>query len=125
MKTAVLVALAVLVASVSSAQYHQTDFPADEFRGRHARLFEQIGNNAVAVVQGMPTTEGFTYPRQHNTFITCRESRLRARTCCWTAGPEPSHSIFPRAIPASRLPRDGCFRPKTRSSCSVSRASTR
>jgi Xaa-Pro aminopeptidase len=68
MKTAVLVALAILVAPVSVAQYHQTDFPAEEFRGRHARLFEQIGNNAVAVVQGMPQTEGFTYPRQHNTF---------------------------------------------------------
>jgi Xaa-Pro aminopeptidase len=50
------------------AQYYQTDFPADEFTARHARVFEQIGANAVAVIQGVPQTEGFTYPRQHNTF---------------------------------------------------------
>jgi Xaa-Pro aminopeptidase len=50
------------------AQYYQTDFPAEEFKARHAKVFEQIGANAVAVVQGVPQTEGFTYPRQHNTF---------------------------------------------------------
>ena len=61
--------LAVLLTQTPAfAQYYQTDFPADEFKGRHARVFEQIGPNAVAVVQGMPQTEGFTYPRQHNTF---------------------------------------------------------
>jgi Xaa-Pro aminopeptidase len=50
------------------AQYHQTDFPADEFKSRHARVFEQIGANAVAVVQGVAQTDGFTLPRQHNSF---------------------------------------------------------
>ena len=50
------------------AQYYQTDFPAEEFRSRHAKLFEQIGASAVAVVQGVGQTEGFTLPRQHNTF---------------------------------------------------------
>ena len=50
------------------AQHYQTDFPAEEFRARHARVFEQIGANAVAVVQGVGQTEGFTLPRQHNTF---------------------------------------------------------
>ena len=47
---------------------YQTDFPAEEFKARHAQVFEQIGDNAVAVVQGVPQTEGFTLPRQHNTF---------------------------------------------------------
>jgi Xaa-Pro aminopeptidase len=56
------------VSSTARAQYYQTDFPAEEFRSRHARLFEAIGPAAVAVVQGMPQTEGFTLPRQHNTF---------------------------------------------------------
>lgn len=60
--------LASLLATPAHAQYYQTDFPAQEFKHRHARVFEQIGANAVAVVQGMPQTEGFTYPRQHNTF---------------------------------------------------------
>jgi Xaa-Pro aminopeptidase len=62
-----LVLVFCLIATLD-AQYYQTDFPAEEFRARHARVFEQIGANSVAVVQGMPQTEGFTLPRQHNTF---------------------------------------------------------
>jgi Xaa-Pro aminopeptidase len=60
--------LMLLDGTAARAQYYQIDFPADEFRSRHARVFEQIGASAVAVVQGMPQTEGFTLPRQHNTF---------------------------------------------------------
>ncbi len=60
--------VAAFVPAALGAQYYQTDFPAEEFRSRHARVFERIGANAVAVVQGMPQTEGFTLPRQHNTF---------------------------------------------------------
>jgi Xaa-Pro aminopeptidase len=62
------VALALLIPAAASAQYYQTDFPAEEFKARHAKLFEQIGTNAVAVVQGVSQTEGYTLPRQHNTF---------------------------------------------------------
>ena len=68
MKAAVLAALLVVSPSIAAAQYYQTDFPAEEFRARHAKVLEQIGANAVAVVQGIPQTEGYTYPRQHNTF---------------------------------------------------------
>jgi len=65
----VAVAAAVLVAGTAArAQYYQTDFPAEEFRSRQARVFDQIGTAAVAVVQGVAQTEGFTLPRQHNTF---------------------------------------------------------
>jgi Xaa-Pro aminopeptidase len=60
--------LLLLLSSTVDAQYYQTDFPAEEFRDRHAKVFEQIGADAVAVIQGMPQTEGFTLPRQHNTF---------------------------------------------------------
>jgi Xaa-Pro aminopeptidase len=60
--------LLLALSSELSAQYYQTDFPADEFRARHAAVFERIGSNAVAVVQGVHQTEGFTLPRQHNTF---------------------------------------------------------
>jgi Xaa-Pro aminopeptidase len=67
-RTIAIAALSWLAAVPAAAQYHQTDFPAEEFKARHARVFEQIGANAVAVVQGMPQTEGYTYPRQHNTF---------------------------------------------------------
>src|SRR5688572_26074095 len=62
-------ALCLALASGSAqAQYHQTDFPAEEFKSRHARVFEQIGATAVAVIQGVAQTEGYTLPRQHNTF---------------------------------------------------------
>ena len=54
--------------SIAAAQYYQTDFPADEFKARHAQVFAQIGDSAVAVVQGVHQTEGFTLPRQHNSF---------------------------------------------------------
>ena len=62
------VALMLSIPSAASAQYFQTDFPAEEFKARHAKVFEQIGANAVAVVQGVGQTEGYTLPRQHNTF---------------------------------------------------------
>jgi len=61
-------AFALLIPAAASAQYYQTDFPAEEFKARHAKVFEQIGTNAVAVVQGVSQTEGYTLPRQHNTF---------------------------------------------------------
>ncbi len=62
-------AVALLLLSADShAQYYQTDFPSEEFRSRHAAVFEHIGSTAIAVVQGVPQTEGFTLPRQHNTF---------------------------------------------------------
>ncbi len=68
MKLAPIAAAMLLVPAAAAAQYYQTDFPAEEFRARHAQVFAKIGENAVAVVQGVHQTEGFTLPRQHNTF---------------------------------------------------------
>src|ERR1700752_2697769 len=65
---ATLTVAIVLVRATAGAQYYQTDFPAEEFRARHAQVFARIGEDAVAVVQGVHQTEGFTLPRQHNTF---------------------------------------------------------
>jgi len=67
-RTAAVLLAALLASAPAAAQHYQTDFPAEEFQARHARVFEAIGANAVAVVQGMPQTEGYTVPRQHNTF---------------------------------------------------------
>jgi Xaa-Pro aminopeptidase len=64
---AILLAL-LFVPAIADAQFYQTDFPADEFRARHAQVFAKIGDNAVAVLQGVHQTEGFTLPRQHNSF---------------------------------------------------------
>ena len=66
--TAAVFALLLAAGAGVRAQYYQTDFPADEFKSRQAKVLDQIGTSAVAVVQGMPQTEGFTLPRQHNSF---------------------------------------------------------
>ena len=59
---------AFIVPVVSSAQHYQTDFPAEEFKARWAKVYDAIGGDAVAVVQGAPLTNGFQLPRQSNTF---------------------------------------------------------
>jgi Xaa-Pro aminopeptidase len=65
--SAIAIALA-LMSGVVYAQHYQTDFPPEEFTARWQRLYERIGDAAVAVVQGAPLTEGFIFPRQYNTF---------------------------------------------------------
>lgn len=52
----------------AQAQHYQTDFPPEEWKARWQKIYERIGENAVAVVQGMPQTDGFQFPRQLNTF---------------------------------------------------------
>jgi hypothetical protein len=33
------------------------------------KIFDRIGTNAVAIVQGMPQVNGFIFPRQNNEFL--------------------------------------------------------
>jgi Xaa-Pro aminopeptidase len=63
-----ILVLALLAASSASAQYYQSDFPPEEFRDRWNKLFDQMGDDAVAIVQGGPSARGFEYPRQTNSF---------------------------------------------------------
>lgn len=56
------------VAQSQSDPWYQTDFPPEEFQNRWAKLFDGIGAEAVAVVQGVAMTPGFIYPRQTNEF---------------------------------------------------------
>jgi Xaa-Pro aminopeptidase len=58
----------LLLSSAASAQHYQDDFPPEEFRARWDKLFDRIGDNAVALVQGAPLARGFEYPRQKNSF---------------------------------------------------------
>src|SRR5688572_135852 len=61
--------LGLLVTALPAvAQHYQTDFPPEEFQDRWAKIFDRIGNSAVAVLQGMPKTDGFIFPRQYNNF---------------------------------------------------------
>ncbi len=48
--------------------YYQTDFPKEEFAERRAKLFEKIGKNAVAIIQGAKGTGDFNVFRQSNEF---------------------------------------------------------
>jgi Xaa-Pro aminopeptidase len=70
MKNRSLLAAVLLLAAAPSAraQHYQTDFPPEEFRARWQRVFDQIGPDTVAVVQGAPLTRGFVVPRQTNSF---------------------------------------------------------
>lgn len=58
----------MLAASHAAAQFYQSDFPPEEFKARWARVFDKIGPQAVAVLQGVSLTNGYIMPRQHNTF---------------------------------------------------------
>ncbi|TRZ46249.1 M24 family metallopeptidase [Robertkochia solimangrovi] len=48
--------------------YYQTDFPPEEFQARRNRIFDEIGDNAIALIQSAPTVAGFKVFRQSNTF---------------------------------------------------------
>lgn len=49
----------------------QVDFPAEEFVARRERIFEAIGGQACALVQGVPAPRGFVHFRQSNVFFYC------------------------------------------------------
>src|SRR5262249_20572153 len=51
-----------------SAPPYQTDFPPEEFQARWKAVFDRIGNEAVAIVQGAAKPNGFLLPRQSNEF---------------------------------------------------------
>lgn len=61
-----LVAILLGAPGAIQAQHHQADFPPQEFQARWAAVFDRIGSEAVAVVQGVPLTSGFQLPRQTN-----------------------------------------------------------
>lgn len=65
---ATLVIIAVPRAFAQDEHHHQTDFPPQEFRERRTKLFDAIGPNALAVIQGAPAAPGFQVFRQSNQF---------------------------------------------------------
>src|SRR5688572_17877370 len=48
--------------------FFTTDFPPEEFAQRRAKVFDSIGPNAIAVLQGGPGPRGYTRFRQSNEF---------------------------------------------------------
>ncbi len=65
-----LTSLSLLLPATLSAQqpHYQSHFPAAEFQARWARIYDQIGDRAVAIVQGVSLTRGYALPRQSNEF---------------------------------------------------------
>jgi Xaa-Pro aminopeptidase len=64
----VLVMLCPALSSGGTEAPYQTDFPPEEFRARWKAVFDRIGDEAVAIVQGAPKANGFLLPRQSNEF---------------------------------------------------------
>src|SRR5690349_14130883 len=54
-------------AQVGFSPFRQ-DFPPEEFAARRAKVFEAIGPNSVALIQGAPSPAGYTRFRQWNDF---------------------------------------------------------
>jgi len=48
--------------------YYQTDFSIEEFEARRTKIFDEIGKNAIALIQSAPSVAGFKVFRQSNTF---------------------------------------------------------
>ena len=60
-------ALPVLLVA-QEKHYYQTDFTIEEFSARREKVYDAIGVNAIAVVQGARGLAGFTVFRQSNEF---------------------------------------------------------
>ena len=56
------------VATIAQTVHYQAHFPPEEFKARWAKVFDQIGDRAVAIVQGGTLARGFALPRQTNEF---------------------------------------------------------
>lgn len=65
---AVSLLIAAGLAFPQANPWYQTDFPPQEFQARWAKVFDKIGNNAIALLQGVAQTNGFVMPRQANDF---------------------------------------------------------
>jgi Xaa-Pro aminopeptidase len=63
-----LVLFGPMLAFSQDSPWHQSDFPPDEYKTRWEKVFDKIGNDAAAIVQGAPQTNGFIVPRQTNEF---------------------------------------------------------
>lgn len=71
--TAIYLSLLILVttASTSFAQekhHYQTDFQINDFAERREKIFDAIGSNAIALIQGANGVTGFRIFRQSNSF---------------------------------------------------------
>lgn len=64
----VIMLLAPRFALTQEKHYFQTDFSVDEFTARRAKVFDKIGQDAIALIQGASGVDGFSVFRQSNRF---------------------------------------------------------
>ena len=62
------ITLSIAVSLEGQQQSVDVDFTAEEFRQRRDKVFDRIGDNAMALIQGAPSGVGFALFRQSNTF---------------------------------------------------------
>ena len=63
-----LLLTAALTLHGQSALHFQSDFPPAEFAARWSKIYDRIGPQSIALVQGNGLEGGFAYPRQSNEF---------------------------------------------------------
>ncbi len=66
--TAYLLFVTLLSSFAQEKHYYQTDFSIVDFQERRSQIFEAIGNNSIALIQGAASITGFKVFRQTNTF---------------------------------------------------------
>ncbi len=66
--TVLLLSLAGHYAIAQEKYRYPSDFSKEEYAARRNQIFDAIGNNAIAVIQGATGRAGFTVFRQANTF---------------------------------------------------------
>lgn len=60
------IVISAVAATAQDAPLFTTDYPPEEFAARRAQVYGAIGENAIAVLQGAPSPEGYTRFRQTN-----------------------------------------------------------
>lgn len=64
----IVLTLLPVVVVAQDAPLFTADFPPEEFAARRAKVYEAIGPNAIAILQGAPSPQGYTRFRQYNEF---------------------------------------------------------
>jgi len=63
-----LLLLGTIPSLAQEKNYYQTDFSKEEFASRRSKIFDAIGNQSIAVIQGSGGTPGVSVFRQSNSF---------------------------------------------------------